>query len=159
MEKNTNEKKAIAIEVVSEHVPAIIELNDKMTDAIEGNNHEAIIEIMAEIAKLHRRITRPASEAQVTIREDGTKLVGAVTTIACEECGKEHIVKVQDAHQVKRCPDCQKKHRNVKRAEKRKEKRAEVRAQKEADAALAAELLAKYKAEQGESANNDESAK
>lgn len=46
-----------------------------------------------------------------------------LTSINCEDCGEERIIKVQDAHQVKRCVSCQKKHRNRIRAEKRKAKK------------------------------------
>lgn len=54
------------------------------------------------------------------------------TTINCVDCGKERIIKVQDAFQVKRCVDCQKKHRNRRRAERRREKRAQERAMRQA---------------------------
>lgn len=51
-----------------------------------------------------------------------------MTTIECEDCGKERQIKVQDAFQVTRCPECQKKHRNKKRAERRRQQRAEAKA-------------------------------
>lgn len=50
------------------------------------------------------------------------------TTINCVDCGKERVIKVQDAFQVKRCIECQKKHRNRRRAERRREKRAQEKA-------------------------------
>ena len=138
--------------LTAEQIEAIKDVVGRTMEATNAEQINAgdVLELMAQIAKLHRRITKPASETIVTIREDGTKLVGSVTTIKCEKCGKDHMVKVQDAHQVKRCPDCQKIFRNAKRAENRKAKRTEIRAQKEADAAIAAELLAKFKAEQAE---------
>jgi predicted Zn-ribbon and HTH transcriptional regulator len=53
-----------------------------------------------------------------------------MTTIECEDCGKERQIKVQDVFQVTRCPECQKKHRNKKRAERRRQQRAEAKAAK-----------------------------
>ena len=50
-----------------------------------------------------------------------------VATIKCVECGEEREVATQDAFQVKRCLDCQKKFRNKKRAERAKVRRAEKR--------------------------------
>lgn len=35
--------------------------------------------------------------------------------ITCIDCGKERIVATQDAFQVKRCVDCQKRHRKMMR--------------------------------------------
>lgn len=57
------------------------------------------------------------------------------TTINCEDCGKERVIKVQDAFQVKRCVECQKKHRNRRRAERRREKRAQEKAMQQAQEA------------------------
>ena len=48
-------------------------------------------------------------------------------TIECIDCGAPRIIKVQDAFQVKRCPECQRKYRNRKRAERRRQKRLEER--------------------------------
>lgn len=49
-------------------------------------------------------------------------------TIECIDCGMPRIIKVQDAFQVKRCPECQRKHRNRKRAERRRQKQLEEKA-------------------------------
>lgn len=48
-----------------------------------------------------------------------------LTTIQCVDCGAPREIKVQDAFQVKRCVNCQKKYRNRKRAERRRQQRAE----------------------------------
>ena len=49
-------------------------------------------------------------------------------TINCCDCGAERIIKVQDQFQVKRCPECQKAHRNAMRRAKRAEKKAQQQA-------------------------------
>ena len=46
-------------------------------------------------------------------------------TINCCDCGAERIIKIQDQFQVKRCPECQKAHRNAIRRAKRAEKKAQ----------------------------------
>lgn len=56
-----------------------------------------------------------------------------LTAIKCEDCGAEREIKVQDAFQVTRCPGCQKKHRNRKRAERRRQQRAEAKANESAE--------------------------
>lgn len=53
------------------------------------------------------------------IKGKGVKLV----TIQCVDCGADRLIKPQDVFQVKRCENCQKKHRNKMRAERRREKR------------------------------------
>lgn len=53
------------------------------------------------------------------------------TTINCKDCGKERVIKTQDAFQVVRCVECQKKHRNKRRAERRREKRLQEKANSE----------------------------
>jgi len=68
-------------------------------------------------------------------------------TIECTECGAEREVATQDAFQVTRCADCQKKHRNIRRAQLAKRKRAEHRRVRE---------LARL---DGESAKNEEKGK
>ena len=49
-------------------------------------------------------------------------------TINCCDCGAERIIKIQDQFQVKRCPECQKAHRNAMRRAKRAEKKAQQQA-------------------------------
>lgn len=49
----------------------------------------------------------------------------ALVTIQCEDCGAKRLIKPQDAFQVRRCEECQKKHRNAMRAQRRREKRAQ----------------------------------
>lgn len=51
-------------------------------------------------------------------------------TVECQECGAERVVATQDAFQVKRCQDCQRKHRNHKRNERAKTKRKETTTKK-----------------------------
>lgn len=48
--------------------------------------------------------------------------------INCCDCGAERTIKVQDRFQVKRCPECQKAHRNAMRRAKRAEKKAQQQA-------------------------------
>ena len=48
--------------------------------------------------------------------------------INCCDCGAERTIKVQDQFQVKRCPECQKAHRNAMRRAKRAEKKAQQQA-------------------------------
>lgn len=143
----TNEKAAsevtLSTEIRAEIAALVTQLDATAPD-------QTVVEAMAAIAKLHRRLTRPATETKVTILPDGRKLVGETTEITCIDCGATRIIKAQDAFQVTRCEACQKAVRNAKRAEKRKDKRAEIRLQKEADAALAAQLLAQYKASQAQ---------
>ena len=47
--------------------------------------------------------------------------VGPTTIINCEDCGKERMIAIQDAFQVTRCVECQKKAQNKKRNLKKKE--------------------------------------
>lgn len=57
-----------------------------------------------------------------------SRIIGKpVKTVAiqCIDCGAPRIIKVQDAFQVKRCPECQRKYRSRKRAERRRQKRLE----------------------------------
>ena len=48
--------------------------------------------------------------------------------INCCDCGAERTIKVQDQFQVKRCPECQKAHRNAMRRAKRTEKKVQQQA-------------------------------
>ena len=147
VEQTTTESSANAPILSQDAISAISANADYLNTLAEtSNDHQAILDQMALIAKMYRQLTRPANEQQVLIREDGVKLVGATVSIHCQDCGKEHVIKVQDANQVTRCPACQKKYRNAKRAEKRKAKAATIRAEKAADAELAARLLAEHKA-------------
>lgn len=41
--------------------------------------------------------------------------------IKCADCGKGRRIQVQDKHQVTRCTDCQRQHRNKRRRERRQE--------------------------------------
>lgn len=54
----------------------------------------------------------------------------STTTVECKDCGSERVVKVQDAFQVKRCKECQKRLRNKKRADRAKIRREERRKEK-----------------------------
>ena len=48
-----------------------------------------------------------------------------LVSVYCEDCQTERIVKPQDVFQVKRCPECQKAHRNAKRSERRRGKKSD----------------------------------
>ena len=88
---------------------------------MEIENHQTEIQIAEQIEK--GKITeRLVAHIQTAGRPMKT------TTINCVDCGKERVIKVQDAFQVKRCVDCQKKYRNRRRAERRREKRAQEKA-------------------------------
>lgn len=92
---------------------------------VEMENYLAEIQIAEQIEK--GKITeRLAAHIQTASRPMKT------TTINCVDCGKERVIKVQDAFQVKRCVSCQKKYRNRRRAERRREKRAQEKAMKQA---------------------------
>ena len=52
-------------------------------------------------------------------------------TITCIDCGAERIIATQDAFQVKRCKDCQRKLKNTKRLVRIREQRALAKQQKE----------------------------
>lgn len=58
-----------------------------------------------------------------TMLSSGIMVRGKTVTIKCCDCGAERIIKPQDAFQVKRCVDCQKKYRRKKQAENRKKKK------------------------------------
>ena len=44
------------------------------------------------------------------------------TEISCVDCGELRVVKVQDAFQVRRCVECQKKWRRIQRKRNRRER-------------------------------------
>lgn len=92
---------------------------------MEMENHQVEIQIVEQIEE--GKITEKlVAHIQTTGRPVKT------TTINCVDCGKERVIKVQDAFQVKRCIECQKKHRNRRRAERRREKRAQEKAMQQA---------------------------
>jgi len=62
----------------------------------------------------------------------GVIAYGKTTMIKCIDCEKERMIKIQDAFQVKRCPDCQKIFRNKQRSNARKAKRQAANAEKQA---------------------------
>ena len=66
--------------------------------------------------KLSRHIT------VANMNKQSPKLI----VINCCDCGAERTIKVQDQFQVKRCPECQKAHRNAMRRAKRAEKKAQL---------------------------------
>ena len=145
--RETTQEEVVAQVAQQEVAPAVIEeitaegrqdIRLVLSDAIDvvasdSATSQEIVMALAEVVKLHRRITKPRKEQPVIVREDGVTLVGHTVTITCSDCGKEHIIKKQDAKQVKRCPVCQKKYRMAKRAEARKAKRAEAKAAKAAE--------------------------
>lgn len=80
-----------------------------------------------------------------TMLSTGKWAYGPTTTINCCDCGKERVIKIQDAFQVIRCAACQKKAQNKKRAAKKKE--ANRTASLERRLAEARALLAEHDAE------------
>lgn len=70
----------------------------------------------------------PKLVEHVEIQIISGKPMPTLTTIACVDCGASRTIKVQDVFQVKRCEDCQKKHRNTLRSQRRKEKLAQAEA-------------------------------
>ena len=100
---------------------------NKRNGKFSAKNQTAIVEVKVvkgsdpEIGmtkKLSRHITTANMNKQTP------KLI----TINCCDCGAERIIKVQDQFQVKRCPECQRKHRNAMRRAKRAEKKAQQQA-------------------------------
>ena len=80
---------------------------------VKGSNPE-----IGMTRKLSRHITVANTNKQTP------KLI----VINCCDCGAERTIKVQDQFQVKRCPECQKAHRNAMRRAKRAEKKAQQQA-------------------------------
>ena len=112
---------------------------------VEQIEQEQIEEAKAEEAEQQAKMENYLAEIQAAEQiEEGKmteRLIAHIqtvsrpvktTTINCVDCGKERVIKVQDAFQVKRCVSCQKKYRNRRRAEHRREKRAQERAMKQA---------------------------
>lgn len=62
--------------------------------------------------------------AKIFVSDTGKALIGPTTTIKCEVCQAERVVKVQDRFQVKRCVEHQRAHRNALKREKRAKAKA-----------------------------------
>lgn len=67
-------------------------------------------------------------DVKIYVSDTGKALFGPTTTISCVDCGASRVVKVQDAHQVTRCAQHQREHRNALRREKRAKARADANA-------------------------------
>lgn len=101
----------------------ILATMEEVKEEIERNDNQEEYQaeeiVTKEDSKMTERLQVHIAERVVNGKAKGIKLI----TINCEDCGAEREIKVQDAFQVKRCKNCQKKHRNKLRNEKRKEKR------------------------------------
>jgi len=65
-------------------------------------------------------VTEEAVAPEAWKTSTGKWAYGPSTVINCCDCGKERRIKIQDAFQVIRCAECQKKAQNKKRAAKKK---------------------------------------
>ena len=63
---------------------------------------------------------KQVQEKKAKAQKKEKKVVKTHTEIKCQDCGKMREVKVQDAHQVKRCVECQVKHTRTLRKEYKK---------------------------------------
>ena len=98
---------------------------------------EAIAFDEARVAEAEAKEVAERSDSEAGITEklsrhittaNMNKQTPKLITINCCDCGAERIIKVQDQFQVKRCPECQKAHRNAMRRAKRTEKKAQQQA-------------------------------
>lgn len=64
-------------------------------------------------------------KVKTTIAPTGKVLKGETTTIKCIECGKDRVIRPQDAFQVERCVEHQKRHQQNYRNEYRRRKTRE----------------------------------
>lgn len=95
--------------LVEKHEVALLEYVEELVEAVEEEAAEEVVEVeVVEPAE-----TKPAKTAKPK-----------TVIINCVDCDAEREIKVQDAFQVKRCKECQKKHRNRLAAERRRQKRA-----------------------------------
>ena len=100
---------------------------NKRNGKFSAKNPTAIVEVKVvkgsdpEIGK-KRKLSREITVGNM--KKQTPKLI----VINCCDCGAERTIKVQDQFQVKRCPECQKAHRNAMRRAKRAEKKAQQQA-------------------------------
>ena len=100
---------------------------NKRNGKFSAKNPTAIVEVKVvkgsdpEIG-MTRKLSRHITVANMN------KQTPKLIVINCCDCGAERTIKVQDQFQVKRCPECQKAHRNAMRRAKRAEKKAQQQA-------------------------------
>ena len=112
--------------------------NAQVKDTKVEEQQAPVVEVQAPVEETK---VPEVKEAPVpTLLSSGKWAYGPTTTITCEDCGAERIIKIQDAFQVTRCIPCQKKAQNAKRNAKMK---AKGKADREAKALEAAYALIK----------------
>lgn len=101
----------------------------------KDKEEQARLEQEQALAQETKEATAQAPEAETVATPEppvpvllstGKWAVGPTTTILCQDCGAERIIKIQDAFQVTRCAACQKKAQNKKRAAKKKARNQEA---------------------------------
>ena len=96
---------------------------------------ETVVEATAiETPEPETTTTAPEPPVPVLL-STGKWAVGPTTTILCQDCGAERIIKIQDAFQVTRCAACQKKAQNKKRAAKKEARNQEASRDRKLEAA------------------------
>jgi len=90
-------------------------------DSKETKNVPVTVETPVEIPEtlVEKKVEIPEPPIPVLL-SSGKWTFGPTTTITCQDCGKERVIKIQDSFQVTRCVECQKKRQNRIRNEKRK---------------------------------------
>lgn len=94
--------------LVEKHEVALLEYVEELVEEAEQEEAKPAVQEEAKPAA-----AKPAKTAKAK-----------TVIINCVDCDAEREIKVQDAFQVKRCKECQKKHRNRLAAERRRQKRA-----------------------------------
>ena len=120
--------------------------NTQVEDTKVEEQQAPVVEVQAPVEETK---VPEVKEAPVPVLlSSGKWAYGPTTTITCEDCGAERIIKIQDAFQVTRCIPCQKKAQNAKRNAKMKAKGKEARNAKRLEEAyrLVAEAEAAKKA-------------
>ena len=108
-------------------VPSLAENGKLFNGKFSAKNPIATVEVKVvkgsdpEIG-MTRKLSRHITVANMN------KQTPKLIVINCCDCGAERTIKVQDQFQVKRCPECQKAHRNAMRRAKRAEKKAQQQA-------------------------------
>ena len=120
--------------------------NTQVEDTKVEEQQAPVVEVQAPVEETK---VPEVKEAPVPVLlSTGKWAYGPTTTIQCEDCGAERIIKIQDAFQVTRCAACQKKAQNKKRNAKMSAKNKEARNAKRLEEAykLVAEAEAAKKA-------------
>lgn len=96
-----------------------------------GAQNEVIEVVVVPVDEVQAEVETTVAEVTAApvpvLLSSGKWAYGPTTTITCEDCGAERIIKIQDAFQVTRCIHCQKKAQNAKRNAKMKAKGKEAR--------------------------------